>query len=274
MTLPIPLVPPLDVTWLTSHLPTAWRSIEVHPEVASTNALAVAAARPWSVIVAEHQTAGRGRLDRSWQAPRGASLTFSATVPAPPGAPGWVPLLAGLATAEALTAVSGLSTTLKWPNDVLVPAAADRKVAGILCEYRPPQPGVGALVVIGIGINVHQSEQELPVPTATSLALAGAHDVDRHTLLVAVLRRLADRYAAVLAGAGDAEQVHAAYRAACATIGSRVRLQRSDAPDVDATAIGVDDEGALLVDDGTGLRAYAAGDVVHLRPASELPGLT
>jgi BirA family biotin operon repressor/biotin-[acetyl-CoA-carboxylase] ligase len=266
----------LDVVRLTSRLispPRGWTSVQVHDELASTNALAMQRGHPWEVLVAEHQGAGRGRLDRSWEAPAGTSLTFSATVPPPQEAPGWVPLVAGLAVAEAIHATTGLDATLKWPNDVLLPADGLRKVCGILCEYRPPSGLTPPLVVVGIGLNVTQARAQLPVDTATSLALAGAEAVDREDLLVTVLDRFATRYAALLAGGPAADGVRAAYRDACLTLGTQVRLERPGGVATTALALDVDAEGVLVVDEGSGPTRYAAGDVTHLRPAAVGDGL-
>ncbi len=246
-----------------------WSVIEVHPTLASTNLRAAALATGWSVVVAEHQSAGRGRLDRRWEAPAGTSLAVSATLPAPRHAPGWVPLLAGLAIAEAITDVTGLTAQLKWPNDVLLPADDNRKVCGVLCEYRPGTQGEDDLVIVGFGLNRTQARAELPVPTATSLLLAGAapEAVEPVPLLGAILSRLQTRYAAWQAGGDEAAAVRAAYRKRCATLGTRVRLERDALGEVSGTCVEVDDDGAINLDDGIHTVAYAAGDVVHLRPA-------
>ena len=133
------------------------------------------------MLVAELQTGGRGRLDRSWSSPSRAGLTFSVllrpTVPVPGW--GWLPLLAGLA----LRRTVGGDAALKWPNDLLL-GPDDGKVAGILA-----QAGEGA-VVIGVGLNVTLTAAELPVPTATSLALQGAGQLDRTVLLAGFLTEL------------------------------------------------------------------------------------
>lgn len=259
----------LDVTLRTRG---PWRRVDVLAEAESTNALALAAEGPWEVVLAELQTRGRGRLDRSWEAPAGASLTFSATVPLPP-APGWAPLAAGLAAAEAVTAVTGLLAVLKWPNDVLLPGDGERKLAGVLCELRPATPRAAGFVVVGVGLNVDQTRAELPVPTATSLALAGWAAPERSGLLVAILDRLADRSAALVAGGAAAEGVRAAYRAACVTVGAEVRLGTLAGATVRARAVGIDQDGALLVDPGSGIERYAAGDVTHVRPTDTGVGL-
>ena len=143
-------------------------------------------AREGSVIATDEQTEGRGRLGRAWHAPAGTSLLFSIVLE--PQVPSErlpeLSLVAGAAVAEAVAAETGLETTVKHPNDVLV---GGRKVAGILAE------SADGRVVLGIGVNVTQSRDELPIDTATSLALEGAH-VDRGELLAAILERLEARY--------------------------------------------------------------------------------
>ena len=246
--------PPLHVASLQRALaPDGWR-LEVLAETASTNAVVAERARDGEpaglVVVAEAQTAGRGRLDRSWVSPPRAGLTFSVLVrPELPVAQWpWLPLWTGLAVASALRERAGVVAELKWPNDVLV---ADRKVCGVLVEV--PQPGAA---VLGIGLNVTTRADELPVETASSLRLARASTTDRDTLLRAVLRSLTT----VLA---DPAAARAAYRELCSTLGRRVRLQLPAERTVEGTAEAVDDDGRLVVD-GT---PYGAGDAVHLRPA-------
>lgn len=237
-----------------------WAGLEHHASIGSTNARAVELANPWQVVVADHQSSGRGRLLRSWEAPPGTSVAVSATVPVPAAGSGWLPLLAGVAVLDAVEATSPLAGVLKWPNDVLLEADGGRKVCGILCEVLP-----GGTVVVGVGINISQSRDELPVGTATSLRLAGA-DVDRTTLVTAYLTRLAQLYAVLVAGDAGADRVREAYRSRCSTIGQRVSLSRQVGPDVVGLATGVDDEGRLVIESEGVRRAWAAGDVVHVRP--------
>ncbi len=177
-------------------------------EVASTSTalLEAATADPgaWpdrSVLVADHQQAGRGRAGRTWTTPRGVAVTVSVLLRPDVDRRhlGWVPLLGGLAAARALRDL-GAPATLKWPNDVLLPAATDvpgwgpyRKVAGVLADLHPG-PG-DPVVVLGVGLNVAQTAAELPVPTATSLAMAG-FEVARQDVLVALLARWSEADAA------------------------------------------------------------------------------
>lgn len=261
--------PPLNPAALSGALVrdgALWREVRVVAETASTNADVVAAARAGAaeglVLVAESQTAGRGRLGRSWVGPPRSGLTFSILLrPAvPPATWGWVPLLAGVALAEAVAGHSAVPVRLKWPNDLLAPDG--RKLAGILAELVPPPPD--AAVVVGVGLNVTTRAEELAgLPAATSLADQGAEVTDRASLLRAVLRSFASAYTAWQASGG---RPVAAYPALCGTIDAAVRLVLPGGAEVVGTATGVDADGRLEVRsaDGT-VRGYPAGDVEQLR---------
>ena len=196
--------PPLDEARLAAnpHL-VPDLTFEVHDELGSTNALAAERARSGAaeglVVVAEHQTAGRGRLDRVWTTPARSTLTFSLLLrpTAPTRTWPWLPLLAGYAVNKALRA-GGFAAGVKWPNDVLI---GDRKVAGILVERVDTDTGPAA--VLGIGINSSIPEDELPVPEATSLLVESGQAPDRTDLLVQVLSSIAEAYGAWQVG-GDA----------------------------------------------------------------------
>jgi BirA family biotin operon repressor/biotin-[acetyl-CoA-carboxylase] ligase len=261
--------------------PPAWRAVEVVPSIASTNAevasRALAGEAEGLVLVADHQSAGRGRLGRSWVSPPGAGLAISVLLR--PGESGagvpvsrwsWIGLLAGVAAVQALTRTCGLPARLKWPNDVLVPVAPGGpagKVAGILAEVVPGASGPQA-VVLGVGINVSQQADELPTAESTSLRLAGSATTDRDTVLRAFLRALAAEYRRWTAAGGDPRRsgVGAAYREACATIGSQVRVELPSEV-VEGLADGIDDDGHLLLWCDGAVRTLTAGDVVHVRPA-------
>ena len=218
-----------------------------------------------SVLVAEHQRAGRGRLGRGWNAPARSALTLSVLVrPDVPAARWpWLPLLAGVVTAETVRSTTDLDATLKWPNDVLV---GDRKLAGVLVERVDTPPGPAA--VLGIGINVTNSRAELPVPTATSLALARARSTDRHVLLLELLRTLEAIYQEWVRDNGDpAAGLHASYVRRCATLGHEVRVELPDGTTLTGLADSVDGTGRLVVATPTGRRPLGAGEVVHVRAA-------
>jgi BirA family biotin operon repressor/biotin-[acetyl-CoA-carboxylase] ligase len=241
-----------------------WTGLRVLESSPSTNAEVAAAARDDApeglVVLAESQTAGRGRRDRSWTTPPRAGLTFSVLLrPTFPAAGwGWLPLLAGLAVATPLTTLSELDVRLKWPNDVLV---GERKLGGILTEV------VGTGVVVGIGLNVSLRPDELPVPTATSLAIEGSAVVDRDPVLRAVLREFERRYVDLTRASGDAAACGLAtdYRVACSTLGREVRVDLPGNRELDGSAIDVDSDGRLVLDGAGGRQTVAAGDVVHIR---------
>lgn len=229
----------------------------------STNAdvarLAAAGAAEGSCIVAEHQSAGRGRLARTWVSPQFAGLWMSVLVR--PGALprerwSWLPLLAGLAATEAVSEVTGVPARVKWPNDLVVLGTEPRKLGGILSE------AVGDdAVVVGIGLNVSMTREELPIAAATSIALEGGTAV-REPLLAAILACFAGRLAQWRAGD---EQLLLDYRAACASIGRAVEVTLPGGRVVHGTVRDVDAEGQLLVDDGTTTVIVTAGDVIHAR---------
>ncbi|MDT4908353.1 MAG: BirA family transcriptional regulator [Pseudonocardiales bacterium] len=267
-----PLSDPLpDADELGAALGGRWARVTVVAETASTNTdlLADTSAPDRCVLVTEHQAAGRGRLDRSWVSPPGAGLTFSVLLRPPVTLLrwGWLPLLAGVALYEAVSAVEGVQVALKWPNDLLAGSDADQaasgKVAGILAQTS------GEAVVIGIGLNVHTHRADLPVESATSLALCGAPALDRGELLAAILTRLDARYAQWVDVDGDAEAcgLAAAYREACSTVGQVVTVTETDGKVVRGTAIGIDSSGRLQVDVGGTTQVIGAGDVEHVRPA-------
>src|SRR3954463_13426316 len=182
-----------------------WRSLEVVDEIASTNAALIAASagneedgagREGTVLVAEHQVAGRGRLDRVWTSPPRAGLTVSFLLrpDVPAARRSWLPLLTGVALAEAVGEVAGVRAALKWPNDLLAPDGG--KLAGILAESH------GTAVVVGVGLNVSTTAPELP-EGGSSLLLAGASSLDRGALLAGYLRSLGERYRRWIASLGD-----------------------------------------------------------------------
>ena len=125
---------PLDVQALREALLTPgspWRSVDGHATLDSTNLEAARRPDPWRVVVADHQSAGRGRMARQWEAPPAASVAVSVVLPMAGAEWGWLPLLTGMAMAQALEQVAGVPARLKWPNDVLVDGA---KICGVLCE--------------------------------------------------------------------------------------------------------------------------------------------
>ncbi len=265
--------PPLHVEALRKALVvpgSLWSELDVVTSTESTNAeLVKRAADPkidGVVLIAEHQTVGRGRLGRTWTAPAQSGLTMSVLV-RPDDVPvarwPWIPLLAGLAVAASLRQEAELDATLKWPNDVIL---GGRKVAGLLVE-RVEAPRGAAAAIIGIGLNVSLRADELPVPTATSLAIEGGETTDRSLLARSILRNLELMLTDWYRHGGDARQgLQVAYVDACSTIGQRVNVAQPDGTSVEGDAVGIDDTGRLLVRTAQGQVALGAGDVVHLRP--------
>ena len=277
-----------------------WQAVEVVDRTGSTNAdlldRALGGAPEGVVLAAEEQSAGRGRMGRTWVSPPRAALTFSLLVrPAtvPPARRGWLPLLAGVAVASAVTAVTGVQTRLKWPNDVL---AGPAKLAGILAE------AAGDAIVVGVGLNVSAEPGELPPPgpgalAATSLRIAASASaasaaqeiagqdsrcaldsaaldsaaLDRELLLIAILADFERWYQAWYRAGGDPERsgLRAGYTRLSGTIGRRVRAELPGGQVLSGLAAGVDLDGRLLVrgPSGTAL-PVAAGNVVHLRLSS------
>ncbi|MFF1542987.1 biotin--[acetyl-CoA-carboxylase] ligase [Streptomyces sp. NPDC058291] len=268
--------PPLNVTALRRGLVREgglWSGVEVVQRTGSTNSDLVAAAgagraAEGAVLVAEEQTAGRGRLDRRWTAPPRSGLFFSALLTpgeVPVARWGWLPLLTGVAVATGLSRAAGVDTALKWPNDLLVTVGGEeRKAGGILAE----RAGQDA-VVVGVGVNVSLRADELPVPQAGSLALAGAVSTDRDTLLRSVLRSLEEWYGRWREAGGDpaASGLQETYAAGCATLGRTVRAELPGDRSLVGEAVAVDGDGRLVIATEEGVQEpVGAGDIVHLRP--------
>ncbi|MET9622488.1 biotin--[acetyl-CoA-carboxylase] ligase [Streptomyces sp. NPDC006464] len=267
--------PPLNAAALRRALVTPdglWTSLDVVPTTGSTNSDLAARAGDLpegAVLVAEEQSSGRGRLDRSWVAPARSGIFVSVLLK--PAVPvhrwGWLPLLTGVAAATGLTKAAGVDISLKWPNDLLISVGGEeRKAGGILAE-RAGEDGI----VVGLGINVTLGEAELPVPTAGSLLLADAVSTDRDPLLRAVLRSLEQWYGQWVRAGGDpvASGLQAAYTAGCATLGRRVRAELPGERMLEGEAVTLDGDGRLVVaTEGGGTEAVSAGDIVHVRAES------
>jgi len=239
------------------------RYIRWHDSLPSTNDLALRLAEipvpEGTVIIAEEQTAGRGRLGRAWASPRGGvwlSVILSPGLPMDKVAV--IGLVAGIAVAQAIRKTTGLLARLKWPNDVLVEG---QKVVGVLAEAAP-----GAdWVVVGIGINVNIAPDALPVAAGypvTSLSAQLGHMVDREALIRAVLRELDQGYA-VLRSSGISGVLRR-WREMAETLGRPVRVEMSGAT-IYGTAFDIDEAGALLVrlDTGAVQRVVAGGGGVR-----------
>jgi BirA family biotin operon repressor/biotin-[acetyl-CoA-carboxylase] ligase len=221
---------------------TRFRHVEVHASLPSTQTLLVSeGGRDGRVVVADHQSAGRGRQGRSWTDVPGAMLMFSALLR---GVESERASLVGLAAGVAVARAIGSDARLKWPNDVRIDG---RKVCGMLGELAPTSD----FIVIGIGVNVGHAEGELPEELgATSLRIEGGTR-RRDDLCAAILRELD-----AVVGTDFLDE----YRSLCETIGATVRVELADGS-FEGVAEAVRDDGALIV----GGKAVVAGDVVHVR---------
>ena len=244
---------------------TRFGSVRHYEEIGSTNTEALEQAKAGAaeglVIVADHQSAGRGRLGRTWSAEPGSALLVSVLLrpPLPIAEVPVVLMAAGLAACDGVEAVAGFRPKLKWPNDLV---AGDRKLAGLLTESTgDPEPAV----VLGLGLNVTAGAYpgDLDQP-ATSCEEEAGRPVDRAELLVGLLSALESRYSTVLAAGGRAATLDA-YRADSGTLGRRVRVELTGGESLEGEAAAIADDGRLVVVDAAGRHLVSVGDVKHLR---------
>ena len=257
-----------------------------------------------SVLIADAQPAGKGRLGRAWEVPAGAAMISSVLVwPeeqclsnssgksfAPTGY-GWLSILAGVALCQALRMHTDVKATLKWPNDVVVNG---RKLAGILAHVVPARQAppatqtpqapqapaglgtqVGPGVVVGVGVNVSLQESELPTERATSLSVEGvpASELDRNQLLPAYLNNFATLYQGFAAAGGDAQESLSGGASAVelardlmSTLGQEVRAELPGGTMLYGAAVDLNSDGSLRLRDALGEEHnVSAGDVLHLR---------
>jgi len=242
----------LDQSQISAALPSDYWRVRVLSEVVSTqDLLKTELVSNGDCVVAEFQSAGRGRLERKFESVPHVALLFSFYIePTRKTEWGWIPLLAGIAVASTLNEVThSNSFKTKWPNDVI---AESGKVSGVLCER------YGDGIIVGIGINVSTEVDELPVPTASSVFIESGIELDRNDLLPAVLgtfHELFTRWNAF-------DDLKSRYRALSQTIGMNVSVQLPDGGKIVGRAIGVDNEGQLMLESGDHINV---GDVLHLR---------
>ena len=244
--------------------PAFWHTVEHHEQTGSTNDLALDAVRdgvpPGLVVTADRQSAGRGRRGRTWEdRPDGASLAVSVTIPPLAEHRTLVPLVAGVALADAVRRL-GLRAALKWPNDVLLELPGEdrplHKVGGILAEAVPQG------IVVGTGVNIDFRGLE-PVEGATSVAEVLGRDVDRWVLLQGYLRAL-EAWFRDLETTGPVRLL-GTYRQRCATLGQDVTATVAEGP-VQGRAVDVAPDGALVVERADGTRVQVtSGEVLAVR---------
>lgn len=232
----------LKVEAINSKVSQYW-SVSVTEETASTQIDLTNNFQPGKVLVAEFQSAGRGRLDRKFEVPPRKGLTFSFCIAAEKDF-GWIPLITGLAVSRAINKYLGNDlVNIKWPNDLYIDG---KKLAGILSEK------VGDGAVVGVGINIFQTQGELPIENAISLSMVS--DVERSDLLIQVLNELGSALSNI---EGEKNK----YRESCATIGQKVRATLPSGETIEDIAIGISNDGSLLLN----TREISVGDIVHLR---------
>ncbi len=267
----IPLVRDAILASLTTR--TMGRTLRLLDETTSTNTQALEAAQSGApdgtVIIAERQTAGRGRLARTWESPAGCNLYVSVIVRQLPPMDrlGWLPLITASAMAAAIRSLTGLPPALKWPNDVML---GGKKVGGVLCESQALGTDA-ACVVVGIGLNVNWRESDMPPeirPLATSLAAQSRKPADRVRLLAILLlelERRIDRWRN-----GELSSLADEYRTHCGTIGQAVRVELGTGKQVEGMVTAIESDGALRIaahrGSTSGDHIVRSGDVVHLRP--------
>lgn len=268
--------PPLTKDTIHSTLSTTWlgRRIELFDCLPSTNReasqLAQAEVEHGTVVAADSQTAGRGRLSRTWFSPPGANLYCSVILRSslPPERLtewlSWLPLISALAAAEAIEQVSSTHVSVKWPNDLMI---SERKVGGILCESGTG-PRSNPFQIIGIGINVNVEHKDFPVElrgSATSIWQERSIVVDRNRLLAQLLIELEQCLDEVTVHGPD--RIALAYYQRCSTIGRKVQATLANGDAVVGLAEGIGQDGSLRVRPETTHPGSKTAKVVHLRVA-------
>jgi BirA family biotin operon repressor/biotin-[acetyl-CoA-carboxylase] ligase len=242
------------------------RSVRWYAEIGSTNDVAAAQAEQGAaeglVVLAERQTAGRGRHGRTWESPRGGGLYFSVLLRPGPAAVPLLTIAAGVAIADGIRDATGFLAVLKWPNDVCArPTGADRagrKLAGILAEAG--QSAGSSHAILGVGINVRAAEYPPPVSArATSLEVELGRPVDAGELLARCLVALRARYDGLRAG--RAAELLQAWRAYAQPLMEHP-VEWNGRDGVERGVVqGIDDSGALVVRTAAGVSHVTSGEV-------------
>ena len=247
---------PLDEAEINSRVTPYWRVSVVELTGSTQNDLLQLVesnnALDGQVIATEFQSDGRGRLDRTFEAPAQSALLFSFYIKPRNQRSEWgfIPLIAGLSLVRAITTIdTAMNVSLKWPNDLII---NEKKCAGIIAQT------TNEGIVIGIGLNVSITPNELPVSTATSLAIEGSTITDRNLLLSHLLNTFAELFEAWEEGSELLDE----YASASSTIGKKVRIELPGGENLEATVARISHTGELVLDDG---RHVSAGDVIHLR---------
>ena len=248
-------IAPLNKSIIDANISQYWRVSVVDLTASTQSDLAelvdASVAKSGELIVADFQSAGRGRLDRSFEAPPKSALLFSFFLKPKRVRSDWsfISFLAAITMHEVISKDIKDKVSLKWPNDILI---GDRKVAGLLAQQ------IGDGIIVGIGLNVAMNSDELPVPTAISLALAGSNNLDRNVLLSEFLNRFESIFTEWESGSEFLEKYHQI----SSTIGRQVRVEVLGRDPIEAEAAAITAQGALILGDGVEVNV---GDVVHLR---------
>ena len=246
---------PLDTAVIASLTSGYWRvsvaDLTTSTQVDLAELVKSNSAKTGDVIATNFQTAGRGRLDRTFEAVPGSALLFSFFIKPKRARSDWgfITHLAALSMQEVISQDTPSQVKLKWPNDILI---EEKKVAGLLAQATDDG------VIIGIGVNVAMTAEELPVDTATSLFITGSNKLDRNLILGEFLNRFEVNLQAWESGRDFLEK----YSAVCATLGRQVQVEVSGRENRTGKALTINRIGALMLDDGFEVNV---GDVVHLR---------
>ena len=243
---------------------TRFNKIEHISETGSTNTDLVSKASELPdgfILVSDHQTEGRGRLERHWEAPPSKNLLFSVLLH-----PNWpierhqlvTPALA-IATVEVLERL-GLRTTVKWPNDVMIEREGEKKIAGILAEYVQKEK---PFLVVGMGLNIEWPLQEDSAPPDSISLKACGIEKDRWEILIEILKNFEKRLIEISSEKGTTT-FRKAYIAKSSTLENQVKVQKSD-EDITGKAVDVGEDGSLIIENENGSTSITAGDVIHLR---------
>jgi BirA family transcriptional regulator, biotin operon repressor / biotin---[acetyl-CoA-carboxylase] ligase len=243
----------LDASAISHALASTYWRVSTISEVTSTQEL-LRTSNPshGDVLATEYQSAGKGRLDRSFEAERSTALLFSLFIKPNISKEHWsfIPLLAGLSVTQVLNEICESDKFLtKWPNDILI---NEKKISGMISETH--RDGV----IVGIGINISMSQVQLPVPTASSILIELGTVLNRNLLLPEILLRFAENLALWETG----QDFVVEYEALSATINREVKAIAPDGTESMGIALGIDTSGALLLSEQ---RTIHVGDVLHLR---------
>ena len=246
---------PLDKSVIASALSQYWRVSVLDLTTSTQSELADMvrenSAKSGDVVAAEFQSAGRGRMDRTFEAPRGSALLFSLYLKPKRERADWgfISHLAALSMQQVIATDVPSQVLLKWPNDILI---NNGKVAGILAQT------VSDGVILGIGINVAMTQEELPVDSATSLAIAGSDNLNRNLILSNFLMRFEKNFKMW----DEGEDLVESYSEICSTLGRSVRVEVVGRENRTGRAVAINQSGALILEDGFEVNV---GDVIHLR---------